>query len=55
LSKNQAYKMALESGNECWEMLWDRPKNQHRHSAAGKESHIFSFQVKRGDPSALQP
>jgi len=28
-------------------------KNPHRHSAAGEESHVFSFQkkIKRGDSS----
>jgi len=30
------------------------PKNQHRHSAAGEESHIFLFKskIRREDPSA---
>jgi hypothetical protein len=46
LSKNQAYKMILESGNKGWEMLWYRSKNQHRHSAVGEESHIFLFKSK---------
>jgi hypothetical protein len=29
-------------------------KNQHRHFAAGEESHIFSFQVKRSKEEIIQ-
>jgi len=44
----------IENIFTCQDQLETVPKNQHSHSAAGEESHIFLFKskIRRGDPSA---